>query len=136
MKATKTIPLEEDEQIAFVTYCQRKGYKIHHCANEIGGNTRALKLRAIKAKRMGQSKGFPDLLIFVPIYGTIDDEPDAYQPIAVEMKRIKGSVASPEQKVWGKILEKAGVPFKVCKGCDEAIKFVDEVLKGEYEFEN
>ena len=136
MKETKTIPLEEDEQIAFVNFCHLKGYKVHHCANEIGGSTRALKLRAIKAKRMGQSKGFPDLLIFVPIYGRIDDEPDAYQPIAIEMKRIKGSVASIEQKAWGNVLEKSGIPFKICKGCDEAIKFVNSVLEGDYEFEN
>lgn len=134
MKSVSQIPLEEDEQIAFVDYCQAKGFKVHHCANEIGGSTRALKLRAIKAKRMGTSKGFPDLLVFVPIYGNLD-EADAYQPIAIEMKRTKGSTTSPEQKAWGIILEKAGIPFGVCKGCAEAIVFVNKVMEGEYDFE-
>ena len=128
-------PKEEDEQIGFVNYCRANGYKVHHCANEVGGSSQAMKMRAIKAKRLGTSKGFPDLLIFVPIYGQ-DEIADAYQPIAIEMKRRKGSVTSPEQKVWGEILSKSGIPFKVCHGCQEAIDFVDEVLRGEYEFED
>lgn len=128
-------PKEEDEQIGFVNYCRAKGYKVHHCANEVGGSSQAMKMRAIKAKRLGTSKGFPDLLIFVPIYGQ-DEIADAYQPIAIEMKRRKGSVTSPEQKVWGAILSKSGIPFKVCHGCQEAIDFVNEVLMGEYEFED
>ena len=132
MRRITTIPLEEDEQMSFVAYCRVKGYKVHHCANEVGGSTQALKMRAIKAKKMGTSKGFPDLLVFVPIYGC-EDEVDAYQPIAIEMKRKAGSTVSPEQKVWGKILEASGIPFRICKGCDEAIKFVNEVVGGEYE---
>ena len=136
MRTTSQIPLEENEQKAFVRYCQLKGYKVHHCANEIGGSTKALKLRAIKAKQMGTSKGFPDLLVFVPIYGRDLDEPDAYQPMAIEMKRKKGSSISVEQRAWGEILKKAGVPFKICYGCDDAIKFVEQVIKGEYEFDD
>lgn len=120
---------EETEQILFVQYCQMKGYIVHHCANEVGGGSMQLKLRAIKAKRMGTSKGFPDLLIFVPING-ITGEIDTYQPIAIEMKRRKGGVTSPEQKKWGEIMELAGFPFKVCHGCDEAIEFVKEVMNG------
>lgn len=126
---------EEEEQMAFVQYCQAQGWKIHHSANEVGGSTAQLKMRAIKAKRMGTSKGFPDLLIFVPIVG-IEDEVDAYQPIAVEMKRKVGSVTSPEQRAWGKVLKKAGIPFKICKGCEEAISFVNQVMGGEYDFED
>lgn len=118
---------EEQEQIAFVQWCRLKGYVVHHCANEVGGGSMQLKMRAIKAKKMGTSKGFPDLLIFVPIYG-IEDEVDAYQPIAIEMKRRKGGKTSPEQLKWGEILQEAGFPFKVCFGCEEAIKFVNEVL--------
>lgn len=126
---------EEQEQMAFVQYCRAQGWKLHHSANEVGGSTAQMKMRAIKAKRMGTSKGFPDLLIFVPIQG-IEDEVDAYQPIAIEMKRKVGSVTSPAQKEWGGILEKAGIPFKICKGCEEAIKFVKQVMGGDYDFES
>lgn len=121
---------EEEEQIAFVQWCQIKGYRIHHCANEVGGSTMQMKMRAIKAKRMGTSKGFPDLLVFVPIYG-IFNEIDAYQPIAIEMKRRKGGKISPEQKQWGEILSMAGIPFRVCAGSDEAEAFVKEVMDGQ-----
>lgn len=132
LRITKT---EEEEHIAFIQYCQAQGWKIHHSANEVGGSTAQMKMRAIKAKRMGTSKGFPDLLIFVPIAG-VEDEIDAYQPIAVEMKRVVGSTTSPAQIEWGKVLKKAGIPFKVCKGCEEAIKFVKQVIGGEYDFED
>lgn len=135
MRTTNYTMREEDEQISFVNYCRAKGYKVHHCANEVGGSSQAFKMRAIKAKRLGTSKGFPDLLIFVPIYGQ-DEEADAYQPIAIEMKRKKGSTTSPEQKAWGRVLSKSGIPFKICHGCDEAIEFVNNVLKGDYEFED
>lgn len=125
------IPTEEQEQIAFVEWCQVQGLTIHHSGNEIGGSTQAMKARAVKMKRMGTSKGFPDLLVFMPIYGILD-EIDAYQPIAIEMKRIKGSTTSPEQKRWGEILEMAGIPFRVCKGCSQAIEFINE-MKGQIE---
>ncbi len=124
---TERIPLEQEEQMVFVEWCHYMGIKCHHCANEIGGSTPALKLRAIKAKRMGTSKGFPDLLVCVPIKG-VTGEVDSYQLLAIEMKRKKGSVTSKEQKEWLGILEMAGIPSKVCKGADEAIEFVKECV--------
>lgn len=121
------IPKEEDEQIAFVSWCKLNNIVCHHCANEIGGSTRALKLRAIKAKKMGTSKGFPDLLVFVPIKG-INHRIDAWQMLAIEMKRKKHSSTSQEQKEWLKILEFSGIPSRVCKGAEEAVAFVREYM--------
>jgi hypothetical protein len=121
------IPLEQDEQIAFVQWCRLKGIIVHHSGNEISGSTKALKIRAIKMKRMGTSKGFPDLLVFVPIKGATG-EVDSYQPLAIEMKRQKYSTTSKEQKEWLKILEMAGIPSRVCKGAGDAIEFVENML--------
>lgn len=121
------IPKEEDEQIAFVSWCRLNNIICHHCANEVGGSTRALKLRAIKAKKMGTSKGFPDLLVFVPIKG-INHRIDAWQALAIEMKRKKHSSTSKEQKEWLKILELSGIPSRVCKGAEEAVAFVREYM--------
>ena len=45
------------------------------------------------------------------------------------MKRRKGGTVSDEQKEWGKIYELAGIPCKICKGADEAIKFVKKYLR-------
>ena len=125
MRKVTNVPLEEDEQRAFVTWCHLNGIYVHHSGNEIGGSIRAMKTRAIKMKQMGTSKGFPDLLAFIPITG-VDDEIDAYQMLAIEMKRLKGSTTTREQKEWGEILEKAGIPFRVCKGAEKAIEFVNE----------
>lgn len=119
----KIIASEEDEQTAFVQWCRLQGFKVHHSPNEIGGSTWAVKARAIKMKKLGTSKGFPDLLVFLPIKDCYD-KVGTYQPLAIEMKRTKGSTTSPEQKEWGKVFELAGIPFKVCKGCEEAMKFV------------
>lgn len=124
----KIIPSEEAEQIAFVQWCNAQGFKVHHSPNEIGGSSWAVKSRAIKMKRLGTSKGFPDLLVFLPIKN-IYGEPEAWQPLAIEMKRIKGSTTSIEQKVWGNVFESAGIPFKVCKGCKSAIEFVREQIR-------
>lgn len=120
------VPKEEDEQIAFVQWCRYNKIIVHHSGNEIGGSTRSLKTRAIKMKKMGTSKGFPDLLVFIPQKG-VTGRVDAYQPAAIEMKRKKGSTTSPEQKEWLRVLEKAGIPCRICKGCEEAIKFINEV---------
>lgn len=125
MRTATNVPLEEEEQRAFVAWCHLQGIYVHHSGNEIGGSIRAMKTRAIKMKQMGTSKGFPDLLVFIPIRG-IDDEIDAYQMLAIEMKRLKGSTATAEQKAWGDVFEKAGIPFRVCKGAEKAIEFVEE----------
>jgi hypothetical protein len=122
------VPKEEDEQIAFVQWCRLNHIIVHHSGNEIGGSTAAVKVRAIKMKKMGTSKGFPDLLVFIPVYGTTG-EVDCYQMCAIEMKRRKGSTTSAEQKEWLRVLTESGVLCAVCKGAEEAINFVEGIRK-------
>lgn len=122
------VPKEDEEQMAFVQWCRLNNLIVHHSGNEIGGSTRAVKVRAIKMKKMGTSKGFPDLLVFIPVYG-ITKRVDCYQMCAIEMKRKKGSTTSPEQKQWLKVLEMAGIPSAICKGADAAIEFVESIRK-------
>ena len=122
------VPLEDDEQIAFVQWCRASGILVHHSPNEVSGSTEAHKRRAAKMKRLGTSSGFPDLVVYIPVKG-IDDEIYAYQMLAIEMKKKKGSTTSKAQKEWLKVLEMAGIPSRVCKGCEEAIKFVEEIKK-------
>lgn len=121
------VPLEQDEQIAFVQWCRLNKIIVHHSPLEFSSSTRSVKIRAIKMKRLGTSKGFPDLLVFVPIKGATG-EVDSYQPLAIEMKRQKYSTTSKEQKEWLEILEMAGIPSRVCKGAGEAIEFVENML--------
>lgn len=129
MATSKTIvPKEDEEQMAFVQWCRLNGFIVHHSGNEIGGSSRAVKVRAIKMKKMGTSKGFPDLLVFIPVYG-VTKHVDCYQMCAIEMKRKKGSTTSKEQKEWLKTLEMAGIPSAICKGADAAIEFVESIKK-------
>lgn len=127
-RAVGAVPLEEDEQMAFVQWCRLNHIIVHHSGNEIGGSTSAMKARAVKMKKMGTSKGFPDLLVFIPVYGTTGDV-DCYQMCALEMKRKKGSTTSKEQKEWLKVLTESGVLCSVCKGADEAIKFIETIRR-------
>lgn len=79
-------------------------------------------------KKMGTSKGFPDLLVFIPITG-VTGEIDSYQMCAIEMKRRKGGTVSKDQKRWLEILQASGAMCAVCHGSDEAIAFVDAIMK-------
>lgn len=106
------IPTEEVEQRIVIEYLQLKGHKFTAIPNETG-HTPEAKRRAIRMKRAGVRKGFPDLIAIVD--GNF---------IAIEMKRTKGSTTSPEQKEWIEALQEAGIEARICKGADEAIKFI------------
>ena len=122
------VPLEDEESIAFHQWLQKKGIPHTHIANEMGGSLPAMKARALKAKKMGTSKGFPDFLVFIPVIG-VNKTVDAYQPVAIEMKRQRGSTTSSEQKEWLKIIEDSGIPAEVCKGAVDAAKTINKILE-------
>lgn len=124
----KIVPLEDDEAIALADYLRATKIPFCHVANESRGNTKAAMIRGAKLKKMGQMRGVWDYEIFIPAKG-ITGRVDAYQEIRIELKRQKGGTVSPEQKEWGKVYEKAGIPCRVCKGAEEAIKFINEVKK-------
>lgn len=121
------IPTEAEEQNAFVQWCRINYIIVHHSPNEGAGGTSGA-IRGAKMKKLGTSKGFWDLIVFIPIRG-ITGRVDCYEQVMIEMKRRKGGVVSEEQKTWGKIYELAGIPCKICRGADEAIAFVNKYLK-------
>lgn len=106
------IPTEDEEQAAVVQYCDLKRYKRFRVPNETFTKSWAQKN---KNKRLGVSSGVPDLFVIVN-----------NRLIAIEMKRTKGSTTSLQQKEWITALLKSGIPAKVCRGADEAIRFIDE----------
>lgn len=81
-------------------------------------NEQPNKRRAIAEKKMGKSKGFPDMLIFLP----------SGVNIAIEMKRGDGmaSKASKEQMEWLKFLSTRGFKCAICHGYYEAVAFIQE----------
>lgn len=110
---TQLVPTESQEADVLVAWLRIHHIKFTHVANETGHSPEAIR-RAIRLKRQGVSKGFPDYLVFVD-----------GQAVAVELKRLSGSETSPEQKEWIETLNDSGVPAKICRGADEAIEFID-----------
>ena len=122
------VPLEDDEATVFADWLRAVHIPHTHIANEIGGSSTAAKVRALKAKRMGQTAGVWDYEVFIPVKN-IYDEVEAYQEVRVELKRRKGGTVSEAQKKWGKIYELAGIPHAVCRGANEAIEFIEAIRK-------
>ncbi len=95
-------PTEQQEAEALAAYLRLKGYKFTHIPNETGSDPRA-RARAVRMKRAGVSRGFPDYLIFA------ND-----RRFAIELKRRKGGKTTPEQLDWLSVLDEYGFNVKVC----------------------
>ena len=111
---------EANQQEIVIKYLRLAYPNALYCAS--AGGMRTSYLQAIKMKRTGYVKGFPDLFIYEPNQD--------YHGLAIEMKKEKGSVASPEQKSWQEQLRNRGYASYICKGSEEAIKTIDEYYNG------
>jgi hypothetical protein len=107
---------ESNQQEIVIKYLKLAYPDALYCASAGGMSTSYLQ--AIKMKRTGYVKGFPDLFIYEPR--------NEYNGLAIEMKKEKGGVASPEQKRWQEQLRNRGYASYICKGSEEAIKQIDE----------
>ena len=107
---------EANQQEIVIKYLRLAYPNVLYCAS--AGGMRTSYLQAIKMKRTGYVKGFPDLFIYEPNQD--------FHGLAIEMKKEKGSVASPEQKSWQEQLRNRGYASYICKGNEEAIKVIDE----------
>lgn len=122
IKATALpIPTEDQEQIAVVQYLQAKGLLFTHPAN---GSNKSPAAR-VRFKKLGQSAGVPDLLIFNQ-FSTIDADGSIIRRVgmAIEMKRRNGGKTSSAQIEWRDNLRKCGWSAIVCNGADEAIALI------------
>lgn len=124
-------PTEDQEQMAFVQWLRLKNIPHFRVPNETF--TKSFKQKA-KNKALGVSSGVPDLFVVIPAIKwrfsvIVDADKDLYATtrlVAIEMKRKKGGTTSANQKQWLETLNSAGIESVVCKGCEEAIKFVEE----------
>lgn len=115
-KPTVRIPTESEEQIAFLDWMryQHPTVKFFSVPNGFFSNNFGM---IQKLKKEGLTKGVMD--IFIMEWG-----------VALEMKRQKGGVLSPEQKEWKEYLEeKCGMKVIVAKGCQDAVNQVMEYLR-------
>lgn len=111
--AESKILSEHQEQVMFIKWMQLQHPTVKVAA--IPNGIRSSIGAAVKAKREGLSKGFPDLFI-------------ARWKLFIEMKRKKGGVVSKEQREWLTYLEDCGFTCKVCRGFEEAKLAVIEHL--------
>lgn len=117
MAAYKTVPTEDEEQIALFDWLDAKRIPAFHVNNEMYTKSWKQKLRA---KRMGVRSGVPDVFVVLPT-----------KVVAIELKRTKGGVVSDNQKYWIKTLNGAGLKSIVARGASEAIAFVETEIKTE-----
>jgi hypothetical protein len=89
-----------------------------YCAS--AGGMRTSQGTAIKMKRAGYVKGFPDLFIYEPR--------GKYHGLAIELKREKGGQVSPEQNEWRNALESRGYCAYICRGFEEAREKIEWYL--------
>ena len=110
------IPTEDQEQAALVDWLQLHNILFTHVPN---GGARDKVTGAI-LKRLGVSKGCPDILIF-------DRPPKAPEcaGVAIELKRRKGGQIRPEQAEWLEKLKVRGWVADVCRGADDAIRLLE-----------
>jgi hypothetical protein len=111
---------EEEIQIRVVNYITIVHPDILFCAS--AGGVRTGYKQAVKMKRTGYKKGFPDLQICEAVGG--------YHGLFLELKTLKG-VASPEQKQWRADLLKRGYYAIIVQGVEPCIEIIDKYLSGQ-----
>lgn len=115
---------EAQEADILVAWLRVHGYKFTHIGNETGSSPEAMR-RAVRLKRQGVSKGFPDYLIIAG--GHI---------IFIELKSKRG-YASPEQKAWIEAINEIdNVEGFICRGAEAAIKVIEELVPHSLGFKN
>ena len=117
-KQKMPIPSEDQEQYAFVQWMEYKRITFIHVPN--GGNRSYLTGARLKAQ--GVKAGFPDLIIF-----DIPPKSPQFRGVAIEMKRKKGTKATPEQEEWIEKLNKIGWFATVCNGANSAVRVMEEL---------
>ena len=127
MSTKKIVPLEDDEQAAFVEWLERQsGVKFTAIPNSTYTKSWSVKRRNYK---LGLRPGLSDMFVIISPEASQDG---AGYALFIEMKRIAGSTTSKEQKEWIKAINALGtlrIQAYVAKGCDEAIKIVSHYLR-------
>jgi hypothetical protein len=122
MMKTNQVPTEAQEAKDLMQYMRDEGYKFTHIKNETGRSNASGHVknwRAVWDKRDGVSKGFPDFAIVAN-----------NKLMFIELKRLKYSTTSQEQKDWIEAIKATGTPATIAKGAEEAIKFIEGVTNG------
>lgn len=121
-KIRMKIPTEAEEQERLFRWAEIQKYndsRIGLLKSDLSGVRLSIG-QAVKAKKQGMKKGYPD--IFLPVSSK------GFHGLFIELKREKGGILSDEQKTWLKQLVNQGYLAIVCKGSDEAINAIIDYL--------
>lgn len=102
---------ECDIQIRFVTWLSSLGFRCNHSPNE----GKRSPILGAKLRRMGVSRGFPDIEIPIPI--------KPYHGFYIELKRIGGKLTQ-EQQEWLEYLRAQGYYAEAAYGLTHAQQLV------------
>lgn len=114
------VPTEHQEARIFMQWCKLQGYLFTHVKNETGRPQAGRRVRNYKAMWDfidGVRAGFPDFVVVAK--GKV---------LFIELKRVKGGKISEAQQEWIDALCAAGAIAGVCKGAEEAIKFIEAAV--------
>jgi hypothetical protein len=117
------VPRESWEQeMIFKWACnnQKKYPELKYMNGSLSGVRLTVGLR-IKAKKQGNKKGVPDI--------DLPAKNKYYSGLHIELKRVKGGVASKEQKDFLQFLADQGRKAVICKGHEAALKVLIEYLE-------
>ena len=123
-------PTEYDEQRAVISWCRQysrfAGFEKLAMVHGDSSGVRVPIGCALKMKKAGAIKGWPDLFLPVPL----ESQPGQYHccGLFIELKRRQGGVVSREQKEIHRLLSKNGYRVEVCKGADAAIQAIIDYL--------
>jgi hypothetical protein len=104
-------------QEAVINYINAQYPRLLYCAS--AGGVRTSMKQAVKMKKTGYVKGFPDLFIYEP--------KGQWHGLAIEMKAAKGIVSQSQKEWWANLNNRNYMAF-VCKGFDEAKKVIDDYM--------
>lgn len=123
LKSIITVPEEKEQQRIFKW---AETAKLTHPELELlNGSMNGVRLtigQAVKAKKAGMKKGFPDINLPVP--------KGIYHGLYIELKIKSGGKVSKEQKWWKEKLTEQGYCSVICKGYDDAISVILWYLAG------
>lgn len=120
--ATPAVPLEADEQAAFISYLHRLPEPWCDTYYAVPNDGRRGYVAQRLFKKLGGRRGIPDLCIPIPMHG--------YHGLYIEFKRSKGSVTTEEQNWWRERLRQQGYKAEICRGAAAAILVLESYRSG------
>ena len=116
-------PSEHDQQCSIFRWADLMSKK-HPELKWLRGSMNGVRLtigQAVKAKKAGMKKGYPDI--------SLDVARGGYNGLRIELKK-KGGIVKFEQGEWMKWLNKQGYFAIVCYGEDRAKEILIDYLEG------